>query len=168
LLFVGSTGSTVTVSTPSGFTQVLRSIYNSPSVGRQVYLFTKTATGSEGATIPVSQSASTGLVSVSCQIAQWSAIEAVGANGSSANPDPASLSPSWGEQNTLWIATAVGRATTLTGYPSGYSNIFDPTVTSNLLIGSAQANKHSASEDPGAFTQNASDSWATITAAIRP
>jgi len=167
LLFVGSTGSSVSVNTPSGFTQVVRALYPDASTGRQVYLFRKTATGSEGATISVSQSTSTAMVSVSYQVSGWTALQATGANGSDANPDPPSLSPAWGTDNCLWLATAIGRGAAFTAFPAGYWNVLNPTPTTNIIIASAHLNKASASEDPGVFTQNASDRWATITTAVR-
>ena len=102
--------------------------------------------------------------------------EAVGtANAFSASPNPASLSPSWGSHETLWIAGYGARAYT-DAAPSVYP--YDDTMYSSSH-GSGGSNSSAASlatcseivdassADPSAFTLSASRAWASFTVAVK-
>lgn len=90
-------------------------------------------------------------------------------------PDSISLTPSWATDDTLWITlfgvgTLRGKATS---YPTSYSNnqhTFDSVTGDNTRVnyGVATRELNAASEDPGAFVKNSTDSWRAFTLAIRP
>lgn len=86
----------------------------------------------------------------------------------SANPDPPSLTPSWGSANTLWIAAAgAAVAETWSAYPFA-SNQTGTSVPSGDALASCTDATAGASINPGTFTMTASSSWGTYTVAISP
>lgn len=104
------------------------------------------------------------------------------ATGTLANADPGSLSPSWGAEDTLWIAIgAVGETSTggtwtglTTTPPANYGNQDTASGTIADIIGAlgtgiAFRQLNAASDDPGAFTNDISNTrWAGLTVAVRP
>jgi hypothetical protein len=95
------------------------------------------------------------------------------ATGNSQYPNSASLTPSWGSEDTLWISTAAFAdfdEVTLTSYPSSYSdnqNFYGPTGSS-CGIGIASRELNTTSQDPGQFTMSAGRPWIAATIAVRP
>lgn len=90
--------------------------------------------------------------------------------GSTATPDPASLSPSWGSANTLWIAFATLRdSDAFTSYPTSYDdNQLSNTANASLQMKIATRDLAAASEDPGVFTWAGPGATLAYTVAIRP
>lgn len=95
--------------------------------------------------------------------------------GYSANPDPSILTPSWGSDDTLWLAlTAWGYgADALSTYPTSYTDGIWGRSGSSISykhygIASAIRELKSSSEDPGVFTLSSTDSWAAFTIGIQP
>ncbi len=96
-------------------------------------------------------------------------------NGDTTAPDPDSLNPGgWGTEETMWIAVAhcsVGTNSTITVYPTNYSNGAEVEVASaggGCSVASATRLLSATSEDPGAFTADASANWWSETVGIRP
>lgn len=93
------------------------------------------------------------------------------ATGSSTAPNSASLSPSWGTEDTLWITVAASDdsvAHTYTGFPYASNNNENGTATSAARVAMATTESAAASVDPGAFTISASETWGAVTIAVRP
>ena len=92
------------------------------------------------------------------------------AAASSTAPNPASLTPSGGSANYLWLAVFhAGSNQPATGYPTNYTN--GQTIgiaSSGSATASAQRALTASSEDPGAFTIASSAAWAAYTVAIKP
>lgn len=90
-----------------------------------------------------------------------------------ANPDPDALTPSWGADDTLWIAFEgydVGTST-VTAYPTNYaSNQANDrgNAAAGAGLGVASRNLNAASEDPGTFTNSASSRAVAVTIGIKP
>ncbi|GAA1749356.1 hypothetical protein [Nonomuraea bangladeshensis] len=89
----------------------------------------------------------------------------------SAQPDPPSISPSWGPVSTLYIAawkTWNGFATQ-TGVPSGYANGASITNTNGngVSMGSARRIAAVSVEDPASFTTSPAAGPVTVTIAVR-
>lgn len=174
ILIIGMTGSNTISVAPSGFT-LLRNTFNGTSgTDRRAYVYTKKADGTEGASIAVTttNSDNSSAACIALRIAGGSAdaeCNQTATTGSSSSPNPPSFSPSWGDQPTLWIATFCGRADNVTAFPAGYGQSiqYAPVDTPTLRVAAAFLWKHAATEDPGAFTQSASDSWAATTIAVR-
>lgn len=91
--------------------------------------------------------------------------------GNSASPDPGTVSPSSGYDNYLNIAVVahdVG-STSVTGYPSGYidNKQISAGGTGGCGIGGAVLIQVASSEDPSAFTLDASRNWVAMTISVR-
>lgn len=90
------------------------------------------------------------------------------ATGTSINPDSSSLTPSWGADDTLWLAL-VGATDTADGstwtQPTSYST---PVGTHGASCADAAAYyaNNAVTEDPGQWTMSASHYWQAFTVAI--
>lgn len=90
-----------------------------------------------------------------------------------ANPDPDALTPSWGADDTLWIAFEgydVGTST-VTAYPTTYpdNRLNDRgNAAAGAGLGVASRNLNAASDDPGTFTNSASSRAVAVTIGIKP
>lgn len=178
LIAAGVTRYTGTYSTvPSGWTQL--KLQAGGSSVSQLTIFEKIADGSEGG-------GSATWVFSTATTAVWQVIRVTGAHASAAsevastsgdyttNPNPPSLTPSWGADDTLWLEIAGNSADTslTTGASTNYSGY----QLNSASTGGAQANVSSASyqhnassEDPGLFTAPANIRyWAAATLAVRP
>ena len=92
------------------------------------------------------------------------------ATGNDANPNPPSLNPSWGSEETLFVAFAATRfATTFSAAPTNYTDLINgPTEDdANASAGSARRVLTADSEDPGTFTNGGGANWITTTVAVR-
>jgi len=148
----------------------------------------KFSTGSETGTISVTQAGTiTGhaamiLLSISGNHA--SAAPEIGgtSSGTTTTATPNSLTPSWGADDTLWIALCAVGEDSLTGSftgitadtpPTNYVNQ-ENTIISADAIGGIQASVafrqlNAASEDPGNFANDTSNArWRCATIAVRP
>lgn len=165
---------TATVSTPSGWT----SFFNNTSGDSTLYGFWKLASGSEGASVTITTGASRNSAHNTYRITGWTGTpEAATATGSDTTPNPPSLTPSWGFTKTLWIAAEgslrASASHAITAFPSGYSGGISATGTIPIILtsdvcGSAWLQSAGASQNPGAFTVNASVPWVAVTIGVRP
>lgn len=107
--------------------------------------------------------------------------EATTSSGDSSAANPPSLTPSWGADDTLWLAIGGHTAQSTapwTAAPSGYSGFDLDSASSGggvAAIASSWRNNNATSEDPGAFTVNTVPGvsshnryWTAATIAIRP
>lgn len=95
------------------------------------------------------------------------------ATGTSANPDSPTLTPSWGAEDTLWIAFYAGdddddASAYPTNYTDGTYTQSDDGFTNGSSMGTARRNLNATSDDPSTFTIAASRAWVANTIAIRP
>ncbi len=102
-------------------------------------------------------------------------ISANNAGDGSNNLNPLSLSPVWGAEDTLWIAAAMAGDDdqSVTVWPTDYIDNQTETlagagVNNSAAIYATSRELNAASEDPGAFTIQSSESWLAWTIAIRP
>jgi hypothetical protein len=102
------------------------------------------------------------------------AVAAAGASGTSSDPNPPSVNPSWSAAlNTLWVVGAVAALSSFTSsvVPTNYTENLLTTFTVILpnLVHSASRTLAADSEDPGVFntTPNAI-AWQAATFAIQP
>jgi hypothetical protein len=138
----------------------------------------KFADGTEdGQTINVATTNSVQAVAAVCRITGNHASQApekgTAATGSSVNPNPPSVTASWGGEDNLFLATygqqnGTGAAS---GFPTNYTsqatnwsgNVANP--SSGGLASRALTN---ATDDPGTFTTPDNSNWITQTIVIRP
>ena len=143
----------------------------------------KIASGTESGTTPTftTVNATTAQFHVH-RITGWhgtSPPEATTSSGDVSAANPPSLTPSWGADDTLWLAIGGHTAQSLTPWtaaPSGYSGFQMNGASAGggiAALASSYKQNNSASEDPGAFTLNTPSSsnnryWAAATIAVRP
>lgn len=141
--------------------------------------FYKIAAGTEAGTTPT-WTASTGTT------AEWQCIrvtswhgttppEGATASGDATSANPPSLTPSWGADDTLWIAiagnSATGETTGFTAAPTNYTGLQSNGTSSggsSVNIASATRQLNATSEDPGTFTPSSNRFWAAANIATRP
>lgn len=102
------------------------------------------------------------------------------ATGTTAAADPAALAPSWGAEDTLWVAVGVcgetstaGSFTGITAAPTNYSDFVDTGISSDVVGGCDGAvafrQLNTSSEDVGGFTCDLSNARnGALTIAVRP
>ncbi|HEY4612510.1 MAG TPA: hypothetical protein VII11_05970 [Bacteroidota bacterium] len=106
------------------------------------------------------------------------ACQAGGAASTSTSPDPASVSPAFGQSDTLWIAyfAADHGDTTTTAFPTGYTQEDHTTSgghaqesggADGAAIGVAYRQLNAVSENPGNFTIDQSEEWLANLIAVR-
>lgn len=148
------------------------------SVG-ELTAFYKIADGDEdGGTATWTASTGTSAIWQVIRITGWHGTtppEAASAQGDyTTNPNPPSLSPSWGAEDTLWLEVAGNSATSTltTGASTNYSGYQANTASSGgaqVNIASAYRQLNASSEDPGVFANSTNIRyWAAMTVAIRP
>ena len=172
LVAIMGTQQAVTISWPAGWTEITSAVGATMGVS-VAYRF---ATGSEGSSITCTTSGTCRGVQRAFRIlgAHASAPpEAImGAEISTANPNPPSLSPSWGlgTNYTLWIAFVNMYSTSSpSAYPSNYTLWQDHQAGSadNGLSTAARQNQV-ASEDAGTFGFSGADNAIAGNIAVRP
>ncbi len=160
-----------TVTFPSGWTNQLFSTasgtFNRFTVNYRI------ADGTEGSTITVTTSASEGSAHTTYRITGYTGTPEASTpatSGGSTTPDPSSLTPSWGADDTLWLAVQGNNGNvSVTAYPTNYSNGINNrwASTNGVGVGSAERTLNAASENPGTFTISASNSWVAATIGVR-
>lgn len=166
-----------TFTTPSGWTEIANDV--GPSTFARMAIYAKVADGTEdGTTVDVAtSSADTGAAQVR-RVTGWygslSGVEAQVATGDQTNPDPPSITPSWGALDTLfieWIGASDDDETVSaysTNYSDGTDTISGAGVDAGAEIASAYRQLNATSEDPAAVTLSGLESWVAATVAIRP
>lgn len=130
--------------------------------------FFKSATGAEGASVSLTTQNSCAVSYICYRIRGWQGTPEKGtaSGAASANADPPSVTPSWGSDADLFIATfGDGGLIIGTVAPTNYSNLLTGT-SSGSAISAAQRNLTASSDNPGTFTSS-STSWVAQTIAIR-
>ena len=138
----------------------------------------RVATGGEGSSI-----------TVTTDVAKQSSYNSYGINGQSGSapeagtlvsattstPDPPSLTPSWGANDTLWIVLVSWKDATGTSnvstYPTNYANGFEYVVGgggNGTGTASARRVSNTATENPGTFAMDENVRSAAQTIAIEP
>lgn len=173
LTWSGGGSKDCTVIGPSGWTEVL-TIDVFFNLKWRIWM--RECTGSEGSTVTVTtsqvyRSASQVLRFNNVRIGTtvgttWTlASSSYTEYGTSANPP--NVTSAWGSDTNMFIALAWGGGAgpTVTAYPSGYSN--GAYSVSGTMVTSATKNLTGASDDPTAFTYNASANIRTATLVLR-
>ena len=152
-----------TITFPAGWTELFQKVtYNGNGRFGAWY---RIADGNEGSTITVTTSSSGYSAHISYRIESYSGIPECGiaVTADSYNPDPPNLSPSWGAENSLWIAACgYEESQNASGYPADYSG-----GLSYYSISGAWRQLYAASEDPGTFTYPQITAYAANTVALR-
>jgi len=150
-------------STPAGWTLAHTSVANGSGIRLSTFYMTA-AGGETGVTISQGSNAWSWIMR-EISGANTTPVWGTAATGTSASPDPPSVSP--GSAGAyLTIAGTAYVTTTTSAYSSGYSNGLTASATGSNLVRAASAEKQSqivTSEDPGAMTIGASATWVAYT-----
>ena len=170
IIFVGVDG-TPTASI-TGFSQDIAAV-GVWAASATYYVFSKTADGTEGASVTLTLSASETVCASAWVItnADSIAFSSTVTNAGSVNPNSPPLTSGFGTVPTLWLSSfATDNGTpTITSYPSGYENGQSLSGGSNFgspRLGVASKLQTSASEDPPEYTISISHNWVAVTVAI--
>lgn len=167
-----------TLTWPSGWTQLFAASVNPTGCGgNQCSRFEaryRIADGSEGSTITVmsdnAELSTHRTLRITGHHATASPEASSVATDVSGQADPPSLSPSWGSDETLWLAVA-GSSNHNDGFTDCPTNYTDCEISSDLGTSTAVGRRTlaAASDDPGPFTRNFdSQGWGAATIAIPP
>jgi hypothetical protein len=140
-------------------------------------IFYKIASGSEGASVTCTTDQVEDSAACTYRITGWHGTTppeiSTNTENTTGEPDPASVTPSWGAEDTLWIAIASEdfNNSDFTAYPINYgtANITIATHTSNGgACAMAARGLNATSENPGTFTTDATAvGWGAFTVAVR-
>jgi hypothetical protein len=179
LLIVGFCNSTLD-STPnaaiSGFTPLGSS--NLVNAQGHLSIFYKIADGSEGATVTGTTDLPEVCAAFAMRVTGFNVTTPAeintatkGLSSSTIDPDPGSLTPSWGAKDTLWIAVCYGDepGTDIDAFPSNYPDNNGYIKADNVAIGIATLNENTAISDPDPFSLDTNNRrWTCFTLAIQP
>ena len=97
------------------------------------------------------------------------------AEGESTSAEVGQTGPSWGAEDTLFIAIVTADSRSVSGSydaaPTNYTNLssqWTPGAADGATLGTARRENNTASEDPDNFTISDSTFWITRVVAIRP
>lgn len=162
---------------PSGWTAL---IDQETEGGGTTQIFYKTATGSEGATVAWNATDDHESACIVFRIADWQDIEAstIAEDTNLSSIDIPSITPSWGIDDTLWVAYTLTEdppANTAMSAPTNYGTVTHINTESGVVLGidvAMRTNYRCDTEDPDNFTSNGGVSPSTDMAAgmvaIRP
>ncbi|NIA67782.1 hypothetical protein HBA54_04190 [Pelagibius litoralis] len=170
------------ITTPAGWT-LLDSASHTITGINQIFAawYAKVADGTEGGgTVNFATSVAATAAAQTYRVTDWfgsiSGVEvaasAVTSGGTA--PNPPSLSPSWGAEDTLWI-TGGGAGdddVAWTGAPTNYSNLTSVIsgggTDNGCSVGTARRELNSSTQDPSSFTLAANEGFVVQTLAVRP
>lgn len=165
LMLFGASG-VATITWPDGWTELDQGTSSGAAY--------KIASGSEGSSVTVLTSASRTSAHQTLRISRYNGTPEVSASasGTSVNPNSASLTPSWGSDETLWVSfyggnDAVG-SKTISSYPTNYSNgLYAANTTGYVYTGSARRELVAVSEDPGQYVLSGAINWYAWTIGVQ-
>lgn len=179
LLALVEVRNTATYTKPTGWSDISTIAQAGGGAVGKLNGFYKIAAGTEAGTTPT-WTASTGTTGIwqTIRVTSWHGTtppEATTASGDATAANPPSLTPSWGTDDTLWLAIA-GHAAAVTAAwsaaPTNYSGFQNDGASSGgaaVSIASSTRQLNAISEDPGAFTVSGSNRfWTSATIGIRP
>ena len=171
LLFISMDGNRTISDMPTGWVELFNVNGGGPGRGIVYYLiavgtetsFTYTSSGNEQSTNRV------------FAIGDWHGTTvpevSADASGTDTAPDSASVTPSWGAEDTMWFAFfGSGASTTVSGFPTDFADDQYSGATAGpggITYGVASRSTNATSQDPAAFTIADSDDWAAATVAVR-
>lgn len=176
LIVIASKGlfSNTTITTPAGWSVITTSTHSPDAI--RVASYYKIAAGTEGGTtVNFATGDSCGLAARIYRITGWhGTTPPEGAAATTSTGNPPSLTPSWGAEDTLWIAALGSGLTTQVpaSPPTSYANL--GTANDNIgnnnraKVSTADRSRNAATEDPGAFVSATANTIIGLTIAIRP
>lgn len=167
-----------TITWPAGWTEIAERILPAGTETGFAVAY-RICDGTEGASVTVTTDTSETFAAQVYRYAagNWhgtSAPEAASpSNGEDTAPNPPNLTPSWGAEDTQWIAAGtmdIG-GTTVSAAPTNYTDLTatqSGTGFGDVEVYTARRDLNATSEDPGGFTVSTTAAWHATTIAIRP
>jgi hypothetical protein len=162
--------------TPTGWTLLFSENAGLNTI--QLTVFYRFADGTEGGTtVDVNIVSGESSAAQTYRITGWHGTTApeagVATTGTSTSPDPPSLAPSWGAEDTLWLAVAGIKVSDndITAGPTSYTDFIDTNAGAgggSVEIGTGRRERNGSPEDPDAFTVATSAIWIANVVVIRP
>ncbi len=161
----------------SSFSQTWVQEMDSNVTGRRIMMFSRVADGTEGLTTTLTLSASPNFLGAICwRVSGCSSVEVgTAATGTSTSPDPPSLTPSWGSDDTLWASFVGVNDNRQTYTPnSNYNRSLTTAMGKSSSDSTGQELFLSAhretktTENPGVGILSGSIAWTTQTIAFQP
>lgn len=185
---INCSNSTKTITTPGTFTELFnrttRGAATGPGCGANGnaadschVIAYQIANGSEGASVTFTTSATNRCVYVSRRITGAHASAAPEATinplvaSTNGNPNPPSITPSWGAADNLYIAgfASIGSADAVSAYPTNYTDSqFNKNANAASMGSASRQVTNSTTEDPGTYTISPNQVWTAYTIAVRP
>lgn len=174
-------GSPPTITTPTGWTQLFHTGINvAGDITHAAYA--KVADGTEdGTTVNFATDTSTTGIGHAYRATDWfgtlagveAATPVTDTTGSSLNPNPPSLTPSWGSADTLWfgVCAASDDAPGFGSTPANYTATTGDTglgANASCEMGTAFRQLATATEDPTSYGFSSGEFWIANTIAVRP
>jgi hypothetical protein len=173
ILFIGhdSVSGTPFGSYPSGWVELYDGA-NSDHAGAVAY---KIADGTESGNFTVTANDSERAHHVTLKITGWhgtTAPELTSNTGNSINPDPPSITPSWGSEDNLIIAACIHDNTDtdwpVVTFPYTNNQIDNSATVSSVGVGICADEDTSTTVNPGTYEMTGTDRWTAWTIAVRP
>jgi hypothetical protein len=130
----------------------------------------RTADGTEGASIIVTQNSSNRYCCACIQLSGATADVEVGLNATSTstNPDPGAIIPSWAGATTYIAVAGIRANSDFSAPPAGYSNYQAARANNGPALATAIKDSIAGgAEDPGPFTNASSSPWTATTIAVK-
>jgi len=172
----GMAGSGITVTPPAGWTEIVGINLFPQTDTLQWYVWIKEIDGSEASTITVTTSRNNQSAAHAIRVkgARAGVVEgttwdvATTSSGYGTVLDPPSVTATWGSADQLFVALgyAGGYSSTVTAFPSGFSNTND--ATAGAMVCSATKEATATSDDPSSFTISNSNNHRAATIVLRP
>jgi len=160
---------------PSGWTALFEYDYPGETSENKCVGYYRVADGAEGSTVTVALKDSewSVLTANTYRISNYQGTPEVSpvASGTSASPNPGSITASWAPQHTLFIAVALSSAGNGISYPTNYSGGITAYTGAyneyNTRTSSATRTLENNTEDPGVFDIVQGQPWVAVTVAVR-
>ena len=168
--------------TPTGWTLEGSNVTDVGGSWRYIHaVYTNDSDGTEGGTtVDFPTNSAFNCAALVHRISNWGGTLATdvalsaSAENQNSNPDPTSLTPSWGSDTTLWLAFygAADDDATKSADPTSYTDSGDQVAgagtNDSCECASARRANTTATENPGTFTLSQSEAWSTFTFAVKP
>lgn len=176
IILLSSTSGNDTNTTPTGYTLVHFKLETNATM----YVWAKIAAGTEGGT-SVTYTSGSGQASahIAITVDNWSGViadiesSATTAIGASTDPDPVTVTASWGSDDNMFLAlSAIRKINSVSSFPTNYNSnqieslgLFDGGGSTCIMC---TRNLVSATDDPGIFTLADISGWSAATLVIKP
>jgi len=178
LIYLSCRDSNTTITNPAGWVERLNTFAQTDNGAGQVEVLisSRVSDGTEGGSVSVTTGTSVACAYISHRITGQHASSApefgTVAKGSSVNPDPPAVTPSWGAEDNLFLAPIFASSNpTVSAYPTSYVDNQRREVTvvaSNAVVAVSSRNLNATTDNPGTYTISASTPWGAMTVVVRP